>query len=86
MTSTKAAGFMTSRQKLWLESMQRRINFTTNVLSNIKAVKMLGLSEKMQQFISAFRATEINRSKKFRALSSFNITLSMQSLPWLRFF
>ncbi len=70
---------MTARQKHWLEAVQRRVNFTANVLSHMKQVKMLGLSDKMQQIIRKLRLAEIDRSKKFRRLSSFNICLSMQN-------
>ncbi|KAJ6785512.1 hypothetical protein PWT90_03803 [Aphanocladium album] len=75
LVSLKAAGFMTARQKRWLEAVQRRVNFTTNVLGHMKHVKMLGLNDKMQQMIRKLRAAEIERSKKFRRLSSFNICL-----------
>ncbi|OAA71991.1 ABC transporter [Akanthomyces lecanii RCEF 1005] len=75
LTSLRAAGFMTARQKLWLEAVQRRVNFTANVLSHMKQVKMLGLSDKMQQIIREFRIAEIDRSKRYRRLSSFNICL-----------
>ena len=72
---------MTARQKLWLEAVQRRVNFTANVLSHMKQVKMLGLSDKMQQIIRKSRNAEIDRSKKYRRLSSFNICLS-RKLFW----
>ncbi|OAR00109.1 hypothetical protein LLEC1_04813 [Akanthomyces lecanii] len=75
LTSFRAAGVMTARQKLWLEAVQRRVNFTAKVLSHMKQVKMLGLSDKMQQIIRKFRVAEIDRSKKLRRLSSFNICL-----------
>ncbi|TQV92278.1 ABC multidrug transporter [Cordyceps javanica] len=69
LASVRAAGFMTARQKRWLEAVQRRVNFTAHVLSHMKHVKMLGLSGKMQQIIHNFRIKEIDRSKKYRRLS-----------------
>ncbi|KAJ3497996.1 hypothetical protein NLG97_g1469 [Lecanicillium saksenae] len=75
VTSLRAASFMTARQKRWLEAVQCRVNFTTTVLGHMKNVKMLGLGDKMQQVIRDLRTTEIDRSKKFRRLSSFNICL-----------
>lgn len=75
LLSFSVARFITERQRLWLEAVQRRVNFTTNVLSHMKNVKMLGLGDKMQQLIRNFRDAEIVRSKKFRTLSSLNICI-----------
>lgn len=88
---TKMVGFMLAtvrlgkvllkRQKIWFEAMQRRINFTTNTLSHLKSVKMLGLGEKMQQVIRGLRAAEIEKSRLYRSVSSLHICLRGFPLP-----
>jgi len=71
----KTATYVTARQKSWFESIQDRINFTTHILGSVKSVKMLGLTEKFETMIQALRDTELEVSKRFRRLSSFNICL-----------
>jgi ATP-binding cassette, subfamily C (CFTR/MRP), member 1 len=71
--------YITSRQKLWLDYIETRVNFTTEVLGSIKSVKMLGLTEKMASIIEQMRAEEIKRIKGFRAVGSVNTLLSMAS-------
>ncbi|KAK6207066.1 hypothetical protein LQW54_007494 [Pestalotiopsis sp. IQ-011] len=73
--SVKAAGFVTPRQKVWLEAIQARINFTAHALGSMRSVKMLGLSRKFESVIQGMRVTELDLSKKFRRLTSFNICL-----------
>ncbi|KAH0431618.1 ABC transporter [Colletotrichum camelliae] len=73
--SVKAAGFVTARQKVWLEAIQARVNFTAHALGSMRSVKMLGLSNKFESLIQGMRVTELDLSKKFRRLSSFNVCL-----------
>lgn len=55
---------------MWLEAIQNRVNFTSEVLGSMKSVKMLGLTEKLGSIMQAKRVTELELSKKFRRLSS----------------
>ncbi|KAH8671415.1 ABC transporter [Xylariales sp. PMI_506] len=73
--SVRAAGFVTARQKVWLEAIQARINFTAHTLGSMRSVKMLGLSNKFESLIQGMRVTELDLSKRFRRLSSFNVCL-----------
>ncbi|TKW58921.1 Multidrug resistance-associated protein 1 [Colletotrichum tanaceti] len=73
--SVRAAGFVTARQKVWLEAIQVRINFTAHTLGSMRSVKMLGLSNKFESLIQGMRVTELDLSKRFRRLSSFNVCL-----------
>ncbi|KAF3760028.1 P-loop containing nucleoside triphosphate hydrolase protein [Cryphonectria parasitica EP155] len=65
--------FVSQRQKTWLESMQSRLNFTTEILGSIKSVKMLGLTAAMTSLIEQRRAEEIAVSRRYRYLQSFNV-------------
>ncbi|KAK3181488.1 hypothetical protein K4F52_007198 [Lecanicillium sp. MT-2017a] len=73
--SFKAATFVRARQGKWLEAVQSRVNFTSHILSNMKNVKMLGLGNKLEKIIEGMRRKELDISKRFRRLSSFNIFL-----------
>ncbi|KAI3390250.1 hypothetical protein diail_10861, partial [Diaporthe ilicicola] len=73
--SVRAAGFVTARQKVWLEAIQARINFTSHILGSMRSVKMLGLSTKIESLIQGMRVAELDLSKRFRRLSSFNVCL-----------
>lgn len=75
-TSLKAASYVTARQKQWIEAIQERINFTSHVLGSMKSVKMLGLAEKFEFMVQSLRIRELELSKRFRRLSSFNVCLS----------
>ncbi|XP_044715562.1 ABC transporter domain-containing protein [Hirsutella rhossiliensis] len=74
--SLKAATYVSARQRIWLEAIEDRVNFTAHVLSHMKVAKMLGLSEKLQDLIQGMRVRELELSKRFRRLSSFNVCLS----------
>lgn len=78
--SVRAAGFVTARQKVWLEAIQARINFTAHTLGSMRSVKMLGLSNKFESLIQGMRVTELELSKRFRRLSSFNVCLGKLKL------
>ncbi|KAK5990162.1 ABC multidrug transporter B [Cladobotryum mycophilum] len=75
LISIKSSTYIASRQKAWLEAIQGRINFTAQILGSMKSVKMLGLSEIFRSMIQDMRGEELDLSKKYRRLSSFNICL-----------
>ncbi|KAG4434582.1 hypothetical protein IFR05_009938 [Cadophora sp. M221] len=70
LITSKFSSYVTGRQKVWLEAIQNRVNFTSEVLGSMKSVKMLGLTEKLGSIMQAKRVTELELSKKFRRLSS----------------
>jgi ABC-type bacteriocin/lantibiotic exporter with double-glycine peptidase domain len=67
---------MVSRQIKYQKATQDRINLTNEVLSSMKPVKMLGLSERFQSLISQKRDEEINTGKHYRVI---NVYLNMIS-------
>ncbi|KAF3810805.1 ABC transporter FUM19 [Colletotrichum gloeosporioides] len=63
-------------QKHWIEKIQERLRVTTTMLSEMKAVKMLGLTQVMSNTVQNHRTNEIETSKSFRkflALSPINL-------------
>ncbi|RDL38704.1 uncharacterized protein BP5553_03044 [Venustampulla echinocandica] len=75
-----AAGALAStagnRQKAWMEAIERRISATANMLSSMKSVKMLGLSEPLRAVIMNLRREEIKSATRFRALQIILFTLA----------
>ncbi|KAL4935954.1 hypothetical protein BDV06DRAFT_205947 [Aspergillus oleicola] len=63
-------------QRLWIERIEDRLRLTSYTLENIKAVKMLGLSEKLYSVIKNLRHIEIATSAVFRKLLIVTLTLS----------
>jgi ATP-binding cassette subfamily C (CFTR/MRP) protein 1 len=59
---------MGPNQKIWNEAVQKRIAVTSAVLSNMKEVKLLGLSGRWRDSIQDLREYELNLSKRFRKL------------------
>ncbi|KAK2036628.1 ABC transporter [Colletotrichum somersetense] len=64
-------------QMLWIEKIQERLRVTTAMLGEMKAVKMLGLTDVMSTTIQRLRTNEINTSKSFRKLLVATLLLSL---------
>ena len=69
------AGHVTTRQKVWLEAVQRRINYTSEILGSMRNVKLLGLTDQMSSNIDQLRSSEIGISKRYRKVQALNISL-----------
>ena len=70
LVTSKFSSYVTTRQKVWLEAIQQRVNFTSETLGSMKSVKMLGLTDKLGSIMQAMRERELRLSKRFRRLSS----------------
>src|SRR3569833_734950 len=73
MMSAWLGKYVTLGQKDWLESIEKRVNFTSEIFGSIKSVMMFGLAEKMAALIDQCRAEEIAVMKKSRMLLSINV-------------
>lgn len=82
--SVLAAKVITSRQRAWLEAVQKRINYTSEILGSMKSVKILGLIGQQTANIQQFRKTEIAASRRYRKVQSLNVSLGAYS-PQLLF-
>lgn len=72
----KLSAVSNKSQRRWIEKVEERLRLTSYTLENIKAVKMLGLSEKIFSIIQGLRYAEIATSAVFRKLLVGTITLS----------
>ncbi|KAJ6438338.1 ABC multidrug transporter [Purpureocillium lavendulum] len=67
--STMIGRLMIPRQTKYQKATQDRINFTSEVLGSIKAVKMLGYSAAFTELIEKKRDNEIHSGKQYRVLN-----------------
>ncbi|KAJ5524996.1 ABC transporter [Penicillium frequentans] len=63
-------------QQLWVQRIGQRVITTAGVLSNIKAVKMLGLNKAVYSLVAELRELELQTSQRFRKLLIWTIALS----------
>ncbi|KAI0858183.1 P-loop containing nucleoside triphosphate hydrolase protein [Xylaria cubensis] len=75
LLSGQIADKVSKTQKIWLEAIQARINFTSEILGSMKSVKMLGLTGQMFSMIQALRDDEISKSKRYRRVQAYYISI-----------
>ncbi|EGZ74846.1 P-loop containing nucleoside triphosphate hydrolase protein [Neurospora tetrasperma FGSC 2509] len=63
-------------QAAWNERVQKRVAVTANMLGDMKAVKMLGLTGVLGNIIEGLRRAELKTSEKFRKYLLWNIQVS----------
>ena len=73
----KVSGLQNTSQRLWIERVEDRLKVTSSMLGDMKAVKLLGLTDKMESILQGLRQVEINTSKVFRKLLVWEIFLCM---------
>ncbi|KAM0816494.1 putative ATP-binding cassette transporter [Seiridium cardinale] len=64
-----------SAQAAWSERVQKRVAVTSGMLSNMKAVQMLGMTGFLRNAITKLRELELRTSEKFRMLLIWQILL-----------
>lgn len=70
------------KQTSYQKATQDRINFTSQVIGSIKAVKMLGYTERFTNFISQARDNDINAGKDFRKINVWVNGISTHLQPF----
>lgn len=51
---------------MWSEGVQERVSTTSSMLSQIKGIKMMGLTDYFATMVQQLRVAELDMSKKFR--------------------
>ena len=74
--ATVVSGAVVSRQAMWLEAIEKRIQSTTNMLGAMKRVKMCGLIDTLSSQLHQLRVDELRISKKFRQLIIVNLVFA----------
>ena len=73
-------------QKQWLECVRKRLAITSSMLSDMKAVRMLGIANTLSTIISRLRKIEIGTSMRFRKLLSSPGSKAILHKPDLKFY
>jgi ATP-binding cassette, subfamily C (CFTR/MRP), member 1 len=69
---------MGPRRITWNKAIQKRVAVTSNVLSQMKGIKLLGLTERLSLNIQGLRVAELELSKKFRGLMVWISLIGME--------
>jgi ATP-binding cassette subfamily C (CFTR/MRP) protein 1 len=73
--SLRLGKFLALRQRVWLDAIKDRVNASSEVLSSIEIIKMLGFTTRMSEMIQGMRSQELDISKRYRHLSVTNNAL-----------
>ncbi|KJZ71929.1 hypothetical protein HIM_08685 [Hirsutella minnesotensis 3608] len=83
IASVELARRMAPARVSWNEKVQARVSAMSNVLSQMKSIKMTGLTPVVSEYIQGLRVVEVNYSKKLRllliimhAIASFSTSLT----------
>lgn len=68
---------MIPARKAWNEKIQDRVTKTSNILAQLKIIKMVGLSEPVFAFVQSLRDVEIKTSMRERNLRVIVAMLGM---------
>jgi hypothetical protein len=69
------SNYVEKAQVAWIEKVQERLRTTSATLDDMKAVKLLGLSDIISNTIQKLRQAEIQTSKVYRKLFVWNVLL-----------
>lgn len=75
---------LSSQQRQWNEAIQKRLTATSRLLSQMREVKQLAMTEKLCHIIEILRSDEIEISSSYRWLLAKVLTIcasSPQALP-----
>ncbi|KAF4960481.1 hypothetical protein FGADI_923 [Fusarium gaditjirri] len=67
------AKYIANAQKQWVRGIQTRIDVTASMLGSMKEVKMLGLTDVLNDMVQSLRVKELDLSKKFRKLMCWRV-------------
>ncbi|KAL9572706.1 hypothetical protein ACKAV7_003105 [Fusarium commune] len=67
------AKYIANAQKRWVRGIQTRIDVTASMLGSMKEVKMLGLTDVLNDMVQSLRVKELDLSKKFRKLMCWRV-------------
>jgi len=64
------------RQKTWMSKIQKRVGLTSNVIANMKHLKISGLTAPVEEAIQGLRMDELKTGSKFRMVQVAAATLA----------
>lgn len=63
----------------WNQGVQKRVSVTSSMLTQIKGIKMMGLTDHFSSIVQKLRVIELKLSIKFRVLVTILSVLSKQT-------
>ncbi|KAF4779309.1 hypothetical protein HER10_EVM0002693 [Colletotrichum scovillei] len=66
--TSKLSTLMAPARVAWNQGVQKRVSITSSMLTQIKGIKMMGLTDHFSDIIKKLRASELKLSTKFRIL------------------
>lgn len=70
------AKFMGHAQKIWMKSIQTRVDVTATMLGSMKSVKMLGFTDWLVGIVQGLRVKELQEARLFRRLLMLRVFLA----------
>ncbi|PYI24555.1 putative ATP-binding cassette transporter [Aspergillus violaceofuscus CBS 115571] len=70
------ARYMSNAQKVWMKSIQTRVDVTATMLGSMKSVKMLGFTDWLSWNLQRLRVHELHEAKLFRRLLVLRVFLA----------
>ncbi len=67
--------FTGPRQRAWMEKIQKRVGLTSNVIGQMKHLKISGLAEAVESAIQSMRMDELNAGAHFRTIVVFAVVV-----------
>lgn len=71
------APYAVRAQTAWIDTIQRRLVVTVDLINGAKGVKMSGLVDRLYTILTALRLEEISASKKYRSIVTGIFTFGM---------
>ncbi|KAL2257594.1 hypothetical protein VTK26DRAFT_9425 [Humicola hyalothermophila] len=68
------------RQKVWMEKIQKRVGLTSDIIGQMKHLKISGLSGPIGESIQAMRVDELKTGARFRIVMVFSATVGYMPL------
>ena len=66
-------------QKRWLDAVQKRVSFTSDLLHSMRNVKLLGISSVVEEKTQSLRSNEIEQCKRFRIINNFRSVIGLSA-------
>ena len=68
------------RQGAWMKTIQKRVGFTANIISNMTSLKMSGLTKQMGDTVQGLRIDELRSASRLRLLMVFSTVVAFTPL------
>ncbi|KIW11357.1 hypothetical protein PV08_10657 [Exophiala spinifera] len=75
LATTWITKIISSFQRRWLAAIEVRVSFTSALLSSIRNIKLLGLSDVIKSRTQSLREREISECKQFRLINNIQIVI-----------